>query len=165
MHDPQLLELGTRLLDTLGWHGVAMVEFKQDAANGTYYLMEVNPKFWGSLDLALAAGADFPGDLIAIGAGQELPFAPAPRSSLRFCWPLSGDLRHLAERPGAWRAVLCDWLNPRVRTNICVSDPLPHVVELGETGCWLMRRCIGGGQRLGHTRRGQLTATGLRDGH
>ena len=140
VHDPCLLELGKRLLDALNWHGVAMVEFKQDAVSGTYYLMEVNPKFWGSLELGLAAGADFPGDLIAIGSGETLPFAPPPTGKLRFCWPLSGDLRHLIERPSAWRAVVGDWLDPRVQTNIWISDPLPHVVELAQTAYWFVQR-------------------------
>jgi predicted ATP-grasp superfamily ATP-dependent carboligase len=130
--DPELLDLGRRLLDALAWHGVAMVEFKRHA-DGRYYLMEVNPKFWGSLDLALAAGCDFPGDLLAIGRGEDLPELEPPSGKLRFCWPLSGDLLHLRDRPGDWRAVLHDWVDRSVKTNIRPSDPLPHFVELAET--------------------------------
>ena len=58
--DERLLDLGTRMLDRLKWHGVAMVEFKQDRPGGDYFLLEVNPKFWGSLDLALHCGVSFP---------------------------------------------------------------------------------------------------------
>jgi predicted ATP-grasp superfamily ATP-dependent carboligase len=138
--DPALLELGRRLLDALAWHGVAMVEFKLDAAQQAYYLLEVNPKFWGSLDLALAAGADFPGDLVTIGDGRILQDAPPATSRLRYCWPLSADLRYLVERPQAWRSVLADWVSPRVRTNVSWSDPLPNLVELAQTVRSLMRR-------------------------
>jgi predicted ATP-grasp superfamily ATP-dependent carboligase len=136
--DPALFDLGRRILDALEWHGVAMVEFKRHDADGRYYLMEVNPKLWGSLDLALAAGCDFPGDLLRIGRGETLPEMSPPTEPLRFCWPLSGDLRHLAERPRAWRGVLRDWLDPRVRTNIRPSDPLPNLVELAEAGRMLV---------------------------
>ena len=128
--DPVLLEHGRRMLDALGWHGVAMVEFKRHDVDGRYYLMEVNPKLWGSLDLALAAGCDFPGDLCAIADGADLPEMQPPTARLRFCWPISGDLPYLVRRPGAWRAVLGDWTNPTVRTNLDWSDPFPHVVEL-----------------------------------
>lgn len=38
--------------------GVAMFEFRRAGSN--YVLLEVNARFWGSLPLALAAGADFP---------------------------------------------------------------------------------------------------------
>jgi predicted ATP-grasp superfamily ATP-dependent carboligase len=140
VYDPVLFDLGRRLLDALAWHGVAMVEFKRHVADGIYYLMEVNPKFWGSLDLDLVAGANFPGDLVAIGNGQLLTPVLPPNGSLRFCWPLYGDLRHLVERPQAWRAILSDWLNPGVRTNLVWSDPLPHFVELALTCRWLLCR-------------------------
>jgi hypothetical protein len=95
--------------------------------------MEINPKFWGSLDLALAAGCDFPGDLLAIGRGEDLPEVSAPAAGLRLCWPLSADLKYLVHRPGRWRAVLHDWLSPSVRTNVRISDPLPNLLELAQT--------------------------------
>jgi len=55
IYDPMLMEQGLRLLDNLKWHGVAMVEFKKDILTGRYVLMEINPKFWGSLELAIAS--------------------------------------------------------------------------------------------------------------
>jgi predicted ATP-grasp superfamily ATP-dependent carboligase len=131
--EPVLIDQTRRLMDALGWHGVAMVEFKRHDADGKFYLMEINPKFWGSLDLALAAGADFPGDLVRIAAGETLPeFAP-PTGHLRFCWPLSSDLRHLRARPSDWRAVIGDALRPSVRTNVRPTDPVPGVIELAAT--------------------------------
>lgn len=58
--DPKLLDYSTRLLRALEWEGVAMVEFRHDAATGESALMEVNGRFWGSLPLNTAAGVDFP---------------------------------------------------------------------------------------------------------
>ena len=37
-----------------------MMEYKQDRRTGTPLLMEVNGRFWGSLQLAIDAGVDFP---------------------------------------------------------------------------------------------------------
>ncbi|HEX2140670.1 MAG TPA: ATP-grasp domain-containing protein, partial [Candidatus Limnocylindria bacterium] len=140
VHDPELLASGRRLLDAMGWHGVAMVELKRHDADGRLYLMEVNPKFWGSLDLMLAAGADFPGDVVRIAAGERLEEAQPPTGDLRFCWPLGNDLRHLLARPSSWRSVLRDWTG-RARTNLRPSDPLPHLVELaGTVGRAVLRR-------------------------
>lgn len=130
--DPDAIDAGRRLLDALAWHGVAMVELKRHQADGRLYLLEVNPKFWGSLDLALAAGADFPGDLARIASGEELADQPPPTGALRYCWPLGNDLRYLVARPGAWRHVLADWFGG-ARTNLQASDPLPHFVELAGT--------------------------------
>lgn len=60
VRDPALDDAGQRLLDALDWHGLAMVEFKRDPRDGEYKLMEINPRFWGSLSLPVAAGVDFP---------------------------------------------------------------------------------------------------------
>lgn len=49
-----------RKLVHLGWKGVAMVEYRWDAATDRFHLMEMNLRFWGSLHLALYAGVDFP---------------------------------------------------------------------------------------------------------
>lgn len=58
--DPQLLEWTRRLVRATHLTGVAMFEFRHDPASGQNVLLEVNPRFWGSLPLAAAAGADFP---------------------------------------------------------------------------------------------------------
>ncbi len=55
-----LLEASMRLLRALDYTGVAMVEFRVDHKSGQWYLLELNGRFWGSLPLATAAGADFP---------------------------------------------------------------------------------------------------------
>jgi protein-tyrosine-phosphatase/predicted ATP-grasp superfamily ATP-dependent carboligase len=59
-----------RLLDSLKWHGVAMVEFKQNA-DGDCWLMEINPRLWGSLALAVDAGVDFPLGLWSLAGGED----------------------------------------------------------------------------------------------
>ncbi len=57
---PELLDASLRLLKPLEYTGVAMVEFKVQPKTGDWVLIEVNGRFWGSLPLAIAAGADFP---------------------------------------------------------------------------------------------------------
>ena len=57
--DDRLVNYSIKLLKALNWKGVAMVEFKGDL-NGQISLMEINPRFWGSLPLSLAAKCDIP---------------------------------------------------------------------------------------------------------
>lgn len=59
VEDPELIEIALKLLKRMNWHGVAQVEFKKDG-NGVPRLMEINPKFWGTLELSIAAGLNFP---------------------------------------------------------------------------------------------------------
>lgn len=58
--DPALLAAVQPLAAEARLDGVAMFEFRVDRRSGRHVLLEVNPRFWGSLPLAVAAGADFP---------------------------------------------------------------------------------------------------------
>ena len=65
-----LLRDAEKLLVALNWHGVAMVEFKMDS-NGQYWLMEINPRFWGSLAVSIDAGINFPLGLLQVARGEQ----------------------------------------------------------------------------------------------
>ena len=91
---PQIMELGLSLLRSLNWVGVGMVEFKVDPRDGIPKLMEVNPRFWGSLQLAIVSGVDFPCLLLRMARRES--FEPVLRYELgkRFRWLLLGDILH-----------------------------------------------------------------------
>lgn len=125
---PPLESAGRTLLDALAWHGVAMVEFKGDPAT-RLALMEINAKFWGSHDIALAAGVCFPGDLVALLEGRTLPPQPAV-PYVRFSWPFGGDLWHGLFHPSALPRVLWEAVSPTVAHNWRWSDPGPHAWEV-----------------------------------
>jgi predicted ATP-grasp superfamily ATP-dependent carboligase len=58
--DIDMVDSADRLLSTVGFNGIAMVEYKRDQRDGKAKLIEINGRFWGSLQLALACGVDFP---------------------------------------------------------------------------------------------------------
>ena len=137
--DPQLLDQARRLLDAAGWHGVAMVEFRVDE-QGRAWLMEVNTRFWGSLQLAIDAGVDFPGLLYRISQCEQLPEQSGYRHGRRLRW-LLGDLDSLylvmrsRDYPLAHKLKrLLDFLTPRpfsTRHEVDRwSDPAPALTEL-----------------------------------
>lgn len=68
--DPHMETAAIRLLDHLSWHGPALVEFKR-RTDGSYALMEVNPKFWASYALASQSGYRFVSTLAARALGRE----------------------------------------------------------------------------------------------
>jgi protein-tyrosine-phosphatase/predicted ATP-grasp superfamily ATP-dependent carboligase len=73
--DPRLLGFAESLLKALGWHGPAMVEFRV-SAHGQYWLMEINPRLWGSLALSIDAGVNFPLGLLLLASEQPLASQP-----------------------------------------------------------------------------------------
>lgn len=74
---PDMRAFALALLQELAWHGPAMVEFKRNS-NGVFYLMEINPRFWGSLQLAIRSGVDFPYLAVQLALGEEIE-TPRPR--------------------------------------------------------------------------------------
>lgn len=58
--DPQLLDWTERMAAATKLTGVAMFEYRHAPETGSTVLLEVNPRFWGSLPLALSSGIDFP---------------------------------------------------------------------------------------------------------
>lgn len=90
----ELVDLSVRLLEQFQWHGVAMIEFKVDATTGTPYVMEVNPRFWGSLQLAVDAGVDFPAMLVRAACGETVEAVTTYAHGVRSRWWF-GDVDHL----------------------------------------------------------------------
>ena len=70
-----------------------MVEFKI-SEDGTPYLMEINTRFWGSLQLAIDAGIDFPWLLYRLACGELVNPDTDYRTGIRLRW-LLGDLDSL----------------------------------------------------------------------
>lgn len=116
---PDLVRRSEALLARLDWEGVAMVEYKVDAKTGEPFLMEINGRFWGSLQLAVDAGADFPRWLVQLAEGTPWEQQPDYRLGVRSRW-WWGDVDQMLTRlrrspaelalppddPGLWRSLL-----------------------------------------------------------
>jgi carbamoyl-phosphate synthase large subunit len=74
---PEVIEFARRVAEEIGVRYVANVQFKR-AADGVFKLLEVNPRFPGTLPLTTAAGADMPKLLVDDVAGKKLPDGPLP---------------------------------------------------------------------------------------
>ena len=149
--DGTLVAQSRALLDCFGWQGVAMIEYKLDATSGVPYLMEVNGRFWGSLQLAIDAGIDFPTLLVRAARGETVQ-AGVGRAGIRSRWEW-GEANHLLARVRKSRAELAlppdapslghtvlDMCKIRRRDRLEVlrlSDPAPF---LRETIDWFRRR-------------------------
>ena len=109
--------------------------------------MEINARFWGSLQLAVSAGVDFPHLLYRLATGQKVEAPQAYRLNVYSRWEL-GDLDHLYMRlakrsstldlppdaPSCSRVFLDffhDFLSPSVKNEVFKSyDTRPFLFEL-----------------------------------
>ncbi|HEX3156106.1 MAG TPA: ATP-grasp domain-containing protein, partial [Candidatus Angelobacter sp.] len=119
-----MLQDAQKLLTAIHWHGVAMVEFKIDA-KGQHWLMEINPRLWGSLALSIDAGMDFPLGLLQIAQGEE----PAPQPKYKVPY-YTRDLR-----------TDVDWLKCNLRADH--HDPLLHTRSRTTSFVELLRPLVG----------------------
>ena len=95
--DRALVERSAALLREVPWNGPAMVEYKFDTRDGEAKLMEVNGRFWGSLQLAIDAGIDFPAIYYRLSCGEDVPPQLEYRAGVKSRW-LLGDLDSLVTR-------------------------------------------------------------------
>ncbi len=91
--DEALHEDARRRIEAMDWWGVGMIEYRYEDAE-RFHLMEFNARFWGSLHLALFAGADLPDLLVRAHAGEQLePVRARPGVRCRYTFPK--DVEHL----------------------------------------------------------------------
>lgn len=92
---PDIEQHALKLLSKLNWHGVAMVEFKLDSRDNTFKLIEVNPRFWGSLQLAIVSGVDFPYLLYKMVVDGDVEPVFEYKVGVKCRWLVPGDIMHL----------------------------------------------------------------------
>jgi D-aspartate ligase len=111
------VEQGLRLLRGLGFHGLSQVEFKRDARDGAYRLMEVNPRLWQWHGLAAACGVDLPRIAYWDLLGARLPPARQNGSAKRWAITFHAGMRPALVRP------------PYVDAVFAPDDPKPALVQ------------------------------------
>jgi predicted ATP-grasp superfamily ATP-dependent carboligase len=113
-----------------------MMEFMYDTENKIYYLIEINPKLWGSLELAIFSGVDF-GVAIVSSALNDGKFKRIQWCKKQVSWVLDGDLVNIFKTRN-WSA-LSDYFKPN------------HKLVLGENlfsiflkCCWSIQKIMSG---------------------
>lgn len=130
-NDQVLYFLGKKILDKLEWHGVAMIEFKKDERTGKYYLIEINPKYWGSLELGLHAGYHLPYYHIMYSLGQAVS-VKKDYTYTCFMWPETDLLYSLSGSKKILKIIkwILNLINFRIKKNWKISDLRPLLYEL-----------------------------------
>ena len=157
--DPQLVRATQRFLEALRYTGVAMLEFRIDPERGTWAFIEINARFWGSLPLALAVGADFPYYLYQMWVEGRRDFPRGYRTGV-YCRNLALDALWMkrtwqADRSDPTVTTVSRW---RVATDLVrlvtlrehsdtfvLDDPWPGVAELwnaARRGLRMLQRAV-----------------------
>ena len=133
--DEKMIDRAYRLLASFGFVGMAMVEFKGD------YVLEVNPRVWGSFPMTQRAGSPFAVRYARAAAGERLDYVPQDykigvrmRFTLNDGAAMADYLRH--GKPGPFFQGMADWLRAK-EALADRDDPAPFQRYLRNT---LLRR-------------------------
>ncbi|MFL6030513.1 MAG: hypothetical protein ACJ74D_10830 [Gaiellaceae bacterium] len=112
------VDAALRLLRAFDFHGLSQVEFKRDARDGSFRLMEINPRLWQWHGLATACGVDLPRIAYADLVGEPPPVAHMNGNGKRWAITLLPGERPVPQRP------------PYVDAVFAADDPKPGLVHL-----------------------------------
>ena len=130
IYENDLKETGDKILSSLKWHGVAMVEFKREFATGRLKLMEINPKFWGSFELSYQAGINFAYLAYLVALHKEMPETSYTKD-IYFRWTIPHDIiwyknasRHKRKEYRKLKKAV------KIYSNIHWDDPIPVIFNI-----------------------------------
>ena len=128
---PELIEQAVRLLRALNWHGPAQVEFIVDHATGKASMLEINGRFWATVELSVRAGIDFPLLACRMAIDGDVPETYSYRVGTALRWSLAYGALAVMESASPWRT---SWrfFGPfqGAGSDLCLSDPVPHLADL-----------------------------------
>jgi predicted ATP-grasp superfamily ATP-dependent carboligase len=94
---PAMERTGASLLGSLGWHGVAEVDFRWQGGAAEPLLIEVNPRFWGGLPQSVVTGWDYPWLLFRLAVDGTVAPVDPHSSELKTETPVMAMLATLEE--------------------------------------------------------------------
>jgi predicted ATP-grasp superfamily ATP-dependent carboligase len=93
---PDLVNFSNTILQSMNFYGVAEIEFVIDQRDSTPKLMEINPRFWGSIQGAIKAGVDFPHALYSLFRDGDIDQNLKYQKGIRTRNLIGNDHRRLA---------------------------------------------------------------------
>ena len=133
-------EIAEYLMKSVGWTGVAHVEFRVDPRDGRPILIEVNPRFWGSLQLAVEAGVDFPFLLYRMSVEGDIEPVTEYAAGVRCRWLIPGDILHFIKNPDRF-SLEPGFFDFKVKDDILsLPDPMPVIGRIASVLTFLYDR-------------------------
>jgi predicted ATP-grasp superfamily ATP-dependent carboligase len=139
---PSAADTIRRLLEGLGYRGVFSAEFKFDARDRLYKILEVNARPWWYVEFAASCGVDVCEMARLDALGKEVP-PVAEYPAGRWCVYPRLDYKSLrlpGSGNGLWRVVR-SWFDAEQLT-LRSDDPAPGIQELYRWGATNLRRTL-----------------------
>lgn len=131
---PETAELGARLLDNIGFRGIANVEFKRDVRDGQLKVIEVNPRFAAPHELLVRSGAPLDVIVYCHLTGQPVP-AIDRYEQFRWLWNPPKDFLAFRQLQRRGELSLAGWVRSLMHRHVntpiySLRDPMPGLASL-----------------------------------
>lgn len=142
---PEVRSFSGQLIERAGFEGIAMVEFKREPVSRRPVLMEINGRPWGSIQLAIASGVDYPRYVADWWLARTPPPLDLPFRTGITCRRMAGELTHLENLrrgtppgwpvpyPPFWTSLMkiaVPWYPGLRYDDFASSDPRPGAAEI-----------------------------------
>ncbi len=120
VHHPQVFEVARKLMSALKWNGVAHIDMRVRASSSRVEIIEINPRYWGSIQGSLLVGVNFPYLACLVSLGETFPLPEYRDSKYMSAFP--AIKRILTNKPSA---------HLLTETNLPAyfKDPLPFLMK------------------------------------
>jgi len=140
---PDVAELGLRFAQGAGLRGLAAIEFKRDATDGAFKLIECNHRFTASNEIVRLSGTDLAVIAYRRAAGQPVAPVVGFREGVRLWNPVE-DVAALLSYRLAGEITTVEWARSLARrqrfSTFRWSDPAPALASWREVGRRVARR-------------------------
>ena len=124
VNDKVLLEQAREIISKLAWSGPINLDFLKDRLRG-YLLLEINPRFGGTLNFAFRMGIDLPWEYCQLALGgrdvtitqQDYP------TDVMFRTIFPTEIIRCFTENGYWRTFVKNMFRLNTKTNVYWDDP------------------------------------------
>ena len=129
---PEIVAPSRRLLAAIRYTGLVEVEYKRDARDGRYKLLDINPRLWTWAPLGGRAGVDFPYLLWQMMVGRPVP-EQVGRTGVRWirmCTDVPAAIHEMLRGRMSLGTYLRSLRGPVKFALMAADDPLPGLLDL-----------------------------------
>lgn len=135
----EIIENTKLILKELKWNGHIEIDWFYNHADKSFYFIEINPKFWGTTQLTISAGYDFPYWSTLLYSNQPIPEIKNFKTGLTYRW-LEEELYAIFKHSTGTKELLKEinnfikrFFKKNTVTSFCKNDLAPFKGYIKET--------------------------------
>ena len=129
---PEIVDPSRRLLAAMRYTGLVEIEYKFDARDGRFKLLDINPRLWTWATIGARSGTDFPFLLWCMLMGKQVRKRTAPEGVrwVRMSTDVPAAFHEMFRGRLSLRAYLKSLRQPIEFALMAADDPLPGLLDI-----------------------------------